>query len=445
VIGTFQRFRQDPLRFLETRVGQADETPLVRFRFGREEVYLANGVETVNAVLVTHARSFAHEPVWRPRWLLPPRVTPRAGLASTEYDQHNARRKALQPAFGQEHGHRLAGIVATAADDLCACWSTREKVALDDECGRTALQIVYAALFDEAPPEGVSADLALFVSSLRHVGPRRARQIVSRSSWRAGSAFLRLQETIRQTHPDAGTESTPPSLGTLLRTIQSDHPGLDSDALVILAAGEATLRPVLEWTLLQLAFRPELQEEIAQEADEVLGDRDRFDLDDLGRLPLMRSVALETLRLYPPNWFVGRRALERVELDAGAIARHALVLVSPYLLQRDRRYFDEPEQFHPARFGAASEFRHDEAAFLPFGAGSRRCIGERIAWLSQILITTTIARRFRLNPAEGGYPSPVAEITLRPASGSSVRIEKRETGGMPMTAAAVVAQERVGA
>jgi cytochrome P450 len=131
------------------------------------------------------------------------------------------------------------------------------------------------------------------------------------------------------------------------------------------------------------------------------------------------------MRLYPPAWIVGRRALGDVEIDGYHIPAHSIIVTSQWIVQRDGRWFPDPERFDPDRWRPGQGAERPKFAYFPFGGGSRLCIGEPFAWMEGVLLLAEIGRRwrFRLTTREPIVPRPT--ITLRPRNGIAMRAEIR--------------------
>lgn len=118
------------------------------------------------------------------------------------------------------------------------------------------------------------------------------------------------------------------------------------------------------------------------------------------------------MRIYPPAWIVGREASRDVVLPGGyRIAKGTTVFVCQLAMHRASRYFPHPMRFDPGRW------LRDEIpqfAYVPFGGGARRCIGEEFAWTEEALLLATIARTLRFTAAFPGEPTMDALVTLRP-------------------------------
>src|SRR5262249_57895186 len=100
--------------------------------------------------------------------------------------------------------------------------------------------------------------------------------------------------------------------------------------------------------------------------------------DDAASLPFARMVVAESLRLHPPSWFVGRRAIADVEVMGRGLPAGSTVLLSPYVVQRDARWFADPERFDPDRWDETAHSARPRFSYFPLGGGPRQCIGERL-------------------------------------------------------------------
>jgi cytochrome P450 len=136
-------------------------------------------------------------------------------------------------------------------------------------------------------------------------------------------------------------------------------------------------------------------------------------------------VLAESMRLYPPAWAIGRRALESFEANSFTIPRRSVVLMSQYIVHRDPRFFPDPEQFDPERWTPEAHAMRPKFSYFPFGGGTRVCIGEQFAWMEGILLIAALSRKWRMS-LEPGHPVEVHPlITLRPKHGMKMRLERR--------------------
>jgi cytochrome P450 len=133
------------------------------------------------------------------------------------------------------------------------------------------------------------------------------------------------------------------------------------------------------------------------------------------------------MRLYPPAWAIGRLAVKDCEVGGYVIPTGALVLLSPFIMQRDARYFPDPLRFDPERWTPEAKETRPQFSYFPFGGGPRRCIGEGFAWMEATLLVAALARNWRMRLDPGHKVEFWPRITLRPGkAGVLMRLEKRE-------------------
>jgi cytochrome P450 len=183
---------------------------------------------------------------------------------------------------------------------------------------------------------------------------------------------------------------------------------LRDNLLAFIVAGPETTALTLAWALYLLAFDPEVQRRAAIEARAALGGRPATAA-DLPRLPYIRQIVDETLRLYPPAAFLSRTA-RRADTLGGREGRPGDTIM----------LWDEPDRFDPGRFAPDAPPR-DRFAFLPFGAGPRICIGASFALQEAVIVLATLLDRFRFS-LSGQRPDPRLILTLRPHGGVWLRV-----------------------
>lgn len=221
-------------------------------------------------------------------------------------------------------------------------------------------------------------------------------------------------------------------VGLLLGAQDSDGRSLSSaelrDQLVtFIVAGHETVASAMTWALGLLADNPKVLEELRAEADAVLGDSPPT-FEQLKQLVYARAVFDETLRLYPPAWLITRNALADDELGGRQIPAGALIIISPWLLQRHPARWPNPDVFDPSRF---LDGRADRETFIAFGAGPRQCIGRDFAYVEGPLMLARIAQRCSLGLLPGrGLPAADPQVTVRPRGGMPLRVGPRQRTGV---------------
>jgi cytochrome P450 len=195
------------------------------------------------------------------------------------------------------------------------------------------------------------------------------------------------------------------------------------EVLTVLLAGHETTAMALTWTWLLLARHPEAT---ARLHTELAANPVQF-----SQLPYTRAVVAESMRVFPPAWIIGRRAVADVELDGWQIPAGTLITTSPWVLHRDDRWWGDAGTYRPERWlrpdGAFDESAPGQprGAYFPFGAGRRVCIGESFAWTEAVLALATLARDWAPAPCPETSDAVHPAITLRPADRTPMVLRRR--------------------
>jgi cytochrome P450 len=206
-------------------------------------------------------------------------------------------------------------------------------------------------------------------------------------------------------------------------TVMTDQQ-LRDEVMTIFLAGYETTANALTWTWYLLSQNPEAELRMHEEIAAVLGGRDAT-IEDVPKLRYTRIVAAESMRLYPPAWAMGRRAVRDFPLGDYFLPAKTSVFMSQYVMHRNPKYFPDPLRFDPERFSPEQESQRPRFAYFPFGGGARQCIGESFAWMELVLVLATIAQKWRLRLVPGHPVEPQPLITLRPRYGMKMTVHSR--------------------
>ena len=207
-------------------------------------------------------------------------------------------------------------------------------------------------------------------------------------------------------------------LDILLTAADEDGNGLTDleirdEADTFMFEGHDTTTSGISWTLYCLAKYPEHQEKIRKEVRNVLMGREWLDYDDLKDLKYTQWCIKETMRLYPPVFFVVRRLSSDTELDGYLIPEGTSVNVAIRIIHRHPDIWENPEEFDPLRFHPSNAEGRDPYAYLPFSAGQRNCIGQNFALNEEKLVIGSIVNRFSLSLVEGHKVEMCPTVVLR--------------------------------
>lgn len=194
---------------------------------------------------------------------------------------------------------------------------------------------------------------------------------------------------------------------------------IHAQIMTLLVAGIESTAVALTWAVHLLCQNPDVQERLRAETAEVLGTRTAT-WDDLPRLDLARRVITETLRIYPPGWILTRTTATEARLADAVIPPETTLIYSPYLMHHDARFNPSPSSFDPDRW--LPEQEHVRGAFIPFGGGARKCIGDNYAMTLATLALSTIVAQWRLSSVDQQLPHIEPRMTLTP-HGVQVRVE----------------------
>ena len=438
MLRSFGEIRNDPIAFL-TRM-RASYGDVLQLPIPDPPTYLVTDPEAVRRVLVTNARGYGKRTLQYTTLSL---VTG-DGLLTADTETWRPARRLVQPAFHRDALALVGGHVATAVDRLLARWAERdgEVVDVDEAMMHVALEVVGASLFG-SDLSGDAERLADATLEALDVVIKKARfpipvplSVPTPSNVVLRRAVRQLDDAVdsmlaeRATRPLADGEPARDMLDLLLATRDDAGRTLSArevrdQVVTFIVAGHETVASALTWAWDLLATHPDAAELLRAEVDALDGPPT---FDDLRRLPYAAAVMDETLRLYPPAWVITRRALEDDVLAGVPVAANSLVIVSPWLVHRHESQWDRPEEFDPSRFlTEAGERRRDvvaSAAYIPFGAGPRLCIGRDMALLEGALVLAALARAVTFHAVQDS-PRPVPLVTIRPDGGLPLRVRLR--------------------
>ncbi len=424
-------FRKDPLAFLQKMFDTYGE--IVHFKLANQRAYLIVNPDHIKDILVTRQANFT-----KSRVLQKAKVFLGEGLLTSEGKKHTVQRRLVQPAF---HRQRLAGYAAQMVE--CSLntrnrWHDGEVKDIDHEMMRLTLAIVGKTLFSadvehEATEigEALTEILGLFNTAMLPYSDL-LQKLPLPSTKRFQRARARLDETIygiiaerRKSQEDRG------DLLSMMLLAQDEEAGggmddkqVRDEAMTLFLAGHETTANALTWTWYLLSQHPQVESRMQAEID-ALGGRTPS-MDDLPQLKYVEAVFAEAMRMYPPAWAVGRMSIESFELGGHLIPAKAILLLSPYVMQRHPDYFPNPTHFDPERWAAGEAEKRPKFSYFPFGGGARVCIGERFAWMEGVLAIAAIAQKWKLKLVPGHPVETKALITLRPKHGMRMTVHARQ-------------------
>lgn len=361
------------------------------------------------------------------------------GLLLSEGDFWLRQRRLIQPAFGRHRITLYAKTMAELAASALDRWINGEIVDVHREMTLLTRSIVSRCLFgsdvdDEGGAiEAIIERLMTNFSKLTDTAvliplfvPAPTNLRFKRDKAELDALVYRFIAKRRQRSQDGDD-----LMSVLLQARDDDGSGmtdqqLRDEVLTLFLAGHETTASALTWALYFLTNRPKTMKRLTTEVDMVLGDRIPT-ADDVPRLKYTEAVFKEAMRLYPPSWLLGRETLTPYEIRGITLSKGCNLLISQWVIHRDPRWFDEPNEFRPERWLGENPKPIPRCAYAPFGAGPRQCIGNHFAMMEAVIILASIAQRFDLERDRSRPVIPVPLVSIRPKDGLPIKV-KRRTG-----------------
>lgn len=405
---------------------------MVRLRMPGFSAVLLRHPDLIEEVLVTKNRSFIKDRLTRGL-----SEVVGNGLLVSEGEFWRRQRRMAQPAFHRERIARYAEQMVAAATAATSTWHEGQVIDLHAAMMDLAREVVATTLFSSEvgrAAEHVGAALDVLMarySDWRYALVPALVRLPLAENRRFDAARARLFELVEGIIAERrrGGEDRGDLLSMLLAARDEDGAAMSDaqlrdEVLILFLAGHETTALALSWTFVLLSRRPEVWAQLGAEVDAVLAGRPAAAA-DLPALRYTESVVLESMRLFPPAWSIGREATEDVEVGGVTMKPGTQLWMVQYSSHRDERFFPRPLAFEPGRWAGELLRRLPRFAYFPFGGGPRLCIGNNFAMLEAVLLLATIAQRWRPQVAPADTPRPQFSITLRPRGGVRATLHRR--------------------
>jgi cytochrome P450 len=418
------------------------EEPIVLGGFPFARVAVVSDPGAIREILVDNAAGYRKSAL--ERRILSSRL--RDGLVAADGDAWLRQRRTLAPFFARKMLRQLVPEMARTAERLVERWrglAADEAIEVKSEMSRVALEVLVRCMFSDAlakRQDEFCAAMTLFFKSCAGFDPfdilglpdfvprltqRRKRSMLEPFD-RAFDALV-SERRARNRDPeeardilDAMIVAKDPDTGRAMSEAE-----IRANVLTFVFAGQETTSTALTWAIYLLSQSQQWHERVAAESRRVLAGAGPLD-NAVESLIETRAVIDEAMRLYPPIIGITRCALRPATLAGTAIAPGTMIIVSPYILHRHRRLWNEPDVFDPSRFLDKVQRPIERFSYLPFGAGPRACIGAAFALLEATLVLATIMQHFTLTPVPGQTVWPVQGFTLGIRGGLRMTVRPHE-------------------
>ncbi len=435
-------YSRDPLGFMTRCAREFGE--IVPLQFEGELFCLLTNPAHITEVLKDRLRFIKDHDTQRLRGLLG------NGLITSEGDFWQRQRRLSQPMFHQQRISSYGAVMVDYTQQMLQTWQIDQILDIHAEMMRLTLDIVMKTIFDQNVGDREADQIAQALDEAMTWYVTQKTDTEASPSWidrglqavglRVGEAECRYQAALtlldqtvyamiqQRRHDLAIGQATGADLLSLLMQVEDADDGsrmsdrqLRDEVATMLSAGHETTANTLSFAWMLLAQHPPVRSQLKAELDRVLQGR-AATFEDLPQLPYANWVIKETMRLYPTVTEIGREATEDCEIGGFRITKGTTLIISQWVMHRDKRFFAEPEQFDPERWANDFEQQLPRGVYFPFGDGPRVCIGRSFAMMEAVLILATIAQRFNLNLVTEQSIGLQPSFTLRPKHGIQVQL-----------------------
>ncbi|MFI5129755.1 MAG: cytochrome P450 [Chitinophagales bacterium] len=432
-LGHLFSFRRDSIGFLKKIANEYGD--IVHFKMGPIRIVLLNHPDFIKEVLTTQHHNFIKgRPLEMAKQLLG------EGLLTSEGEFHKRQSRIIQPAFHRNMLESYVPAMTRCVAQMMNKWEDGMKVDMKDEMTKISTAIAGMTLFnadiEQEAPEIIQAldtatslfgRISLPFSEWLLKVPVPGTLKFYRAKKRLDEIIHRMINERRRNKMDNGD-----LISLLLRSQNGKVDGggmsdqqIRDEAITLFLTAFDTTSTALTWTWYLLSQNPEAELELHEELDRVLNGR-LPTVEDPGQLKYTRMVFGESMRIYPPSYVIPRQALEDFTIDKYIVPRGTIILMSPYLIHHDSRFYTDPEKFNPYAWEKHSHGQNSKYEYFPFSRGPRSCIGEPFAWIQGIVVLASIAQFWRIKLVPGHPVELLPLINLRPKHGMMMTLHRRK-------------------
>jgi cytochrome P450 len=410
---------------------------------------IVSGYEQARHVLVTNQDNYRKGMEYE---LL--RIILGEGLLTSEGEVWRRQRRLVQPMFAKRHlsdftGHMTSATRDALEGDLFGPVADGEVIDVNEAMMALTLDVVGRALFGADLSGETARRVGPAMNDVLTLGTRMVRRPATYAmsllpgmnlekaiSYNPeGRRFQRSLAELRKVidevlaERDSQTDTGEDLVGLMLSARDENgermsRQQIGDELMTFMLAGHETTSNALSWTWRWLSTNPDARERLLDEVDTTLGDRVPT-MADLELLPWTRACIEEAMRINPPVWMVGRRALADDEIGGYHVPAGSGVMILITMIHRDPKIWPNPEGYDPRRFLPENLKSRPRHAYLPFGGGRRICVGSTFAIVEATLLAAMISRKMVFDIPRGARIEPEAAITMRPRNGLPMTMIRR--------------------
>ncbi len=436
--GLFKRFLRGWHSWIHVLFDKSYTMKMGEIRMPGRIMYIANELPLVDRILRGGTAYPKHSELVR-------NLSPLIGnsVFSANGADWESQRAMVNPAFAHTALAKSMPMMVGAADDLLARLDAADKnspVDIDPLMTHVAADIIFRTLFSQTLDAersliihtafGKFQRLAHSASMLRLYGAP-AGWFERRSRKPADAIHAVFRPIVEARYVGYHRDGAAPHRDILQSLIEAKHPETgDSFTLqqvmdqvsTIFLAGHETSASTMTWALYMLAACPHIQDRVRAEVQQHAGDA-VLEASMLRDMATLRNIFRETLRLYPPVAFLPREVTCPMQMRDKDLEEGAMLVVAPWLTQRNKDNWTCPHSFDPDRFDDPANQDMVKQAWLPFGRGPRVCVGAGFAQQEVMTVIASVVRRYRLSTRPQDRPEPISRLTIRPRTGMKLMFD----------------------
>jgi cytochrome P450 len=435
LLRSFVSRRSDVLHYVPET---AFDRLFVQVPMSRRPLFLVNNPEVIREIMVDRIDDFPKADI------LTDALRPLVGdsIFTVSGERWRRQHRMIDQVFSKLRLRDTFGIRQTAIADYVARLddSVGGTIEIDTEMAYVTADIIFRTMFSRRITDGEAAEIfnefTVYQRSLPHMTGRAIYAAQAGDAHPLPARGIEAAERIRRIIARLVDERVSgrvveDDICQIIATCRDPESGdaftvtemVDQVAFFFLA-GHETSASALTWALLCLSQAGEYADRIDREVREICGTGP-IGFDMRTKLRTTNAVFREALRLYPPVSFIARMSLRDVRIQQRDVPKGSLMILAPWIVQRHRRYWDDPDHFDPDRFEAEGGTEPPPGAWFPFGAGPRVCTGAAFATMEAVLILGTLTRRYRMVPVAPHRIRPVSRLTVRPEKRIVARLSLR--------------------
>lgn len=435
-LGCLLQFRRNPIQFLMDAHSLYGD--IIRIKIRGLIVHLVTHPDYIEHVLVNRRENYFKGYGYDDQKLLLG-----DGLITSEGSLWERQHRLMQPFFTPKGVAQFVEIMTECIQEMLARWEpladTKNIIHVDDEMARLTGNIIVRLLFDRNLDDETSSIDKAFQYCVKFIDQRSADLIASPmflptpSNWRFKRSLDFIYKFIDERIDDQLKNPSEKNILSVLINARDEDTGegmtrrqLRDELVTLFVAGYQTTMHSLSWTWCMLDQHPRVANKIFEEQCSVLEGKLPA-MVDIKKLPYAVSVIQEILRLYPPVKVVAREVVDNDEINGFQIPSKSIVLISPYITQRNPSLWENPESFNPDRFVSNHSKGRPRYAYLPFSTGPRKCLGDNFAILEAVMILTMVSQLYRLKLVPGHPIEHSMEVKTPPLHGMPMTLHRQET------------------